>query len=186
MDQNKSVISLGQPRGLEDEWWCRLAGAWESSAESDLPGFPGWVKGVGRVKIELGVGGQFLVVTKHGRVARISDAYVQHLRQDLHASQDEIDKLRRMEFAAVEYFTIDPRTGALIAYLLDSWRCVATGAGRREGDTEIVAWQWSVGGQGTSVRTTRTVDADRLVITEDYRLPDGSTMEDRACWTRVR
>ena len=128
MDQNKSVISLGQPRGLEDEWWCRLAGAWESSAESDLPGFPGWVKGVGRVKIELGVGGQFLVVTKHGRVARISDAYVQHLRQDLHASQDEIDKLRRMEFAAVEYFTIDPRTGALSELKAPAWGTAASQA----------------------------------------------------------
>ena len=69
-----------------------LIGEWEIAAESDLPGFTCWVKGTGRVKAELGVGGQFLVVTKQGEVAQISDEYVQHLHRDMHTSEDEIEK----------------------------------------------------------------------------------------------
>jgi hypothetical protein len=187
MDQEKkSEISLGQPKGLDDEWSRWLVGEWESSAESDLAGFKCWVKGVGRVKMELGVGGQFLVVTKQGEVVRISEEYLEHLRQNVHASEEEIEKLRRMKFAEVEYVTMDPRTGGLIGYLFDSWRCVATGAGAHEGDTEVIEWKWSAGGQGTSVRTTRRIGANKLVITEKYTLPDGGTMEDRAEMTRVR
>ena len=184
--ENKGVISLGQPQGLDDEWSRSLVGEWESSGESDLAGFQCWVKGTGRVKMELGVGGQFLVVSKQGQVAQISDEYLQYLRQNVHASEEEVEKLRRMKFAAVEYFTIDPRTGGIVAYVFDSWRCVATGAGRREGNREIMEWTWSAGGQGTSVRTTQRVGKSRLVVTETYRLPDGGTMEDRVQMVRKK
>jgi hypothetical protein len=136
--------------------------------------------------MEFGVGGQFLVVTKQGHVAHLSDEYQQHLRLNAHAAEEEIERLRQMRFAAVEYFTIDPRTGGIIAYLFDSWRCVATGTGQRDGDTEIVDWTWSAGGQGTSVRTTKRVGADKLAVTEKYHLPDGSTMEDRIQMVRTR
>jgi len=187
MDQEKkSVISLGQPKGLDDEWSRWLIGEWESTGESDLAGFRCWVKGIGRVKMELGVGGQFLVVTKEGEVAHISDEYLQHLRQSVRASEEEIEKLRRMKFAEMEFFTTDPRTGGIIAYLFDSWRCVATGIGKRDGDKEIMEWKWSAGGQGTSVRTTERIGADKLVVTEKYSLPDGSGMEDRIWMVRKR
>jgi len=182
--EKKSELSLGQPKGLDDEWSRWLVGEWDVSAESDLAEFKCWVKGTGRVKMELGVGGQFLIATKQGEVARLSEQYAQHMRQNVHASEEEIEKLRRMKFAEVEYFTIDLRTGGIIGHLFDSWRCVATGAGRREGDTEIMEWKWSAGGQGTSVRTTKRVGADKLVVTERYAWPDGGTMEDRVQMTR--
>jgi hypothetical protein len=185
MDQeNKSagqgVPSLAPPKGLDDEWSRWLIGEWETSAESDLPGFPCWVKGTGRMKAELGVGRQFLVVTKQGGVAQLSDDYVQHLRRDKHTPEAEIEKLRQMKFAEVDYRTIDPRTGAIVAYLFDSWRCVATGTGQCDGKKEVIEWKWSVGGQGTSIRTTERISQDKFIVTEKYTLPDGGTMEDRA------
>jgi hypothetical protein len=187
MDQEKkSVLSLGQPKGLDDEWSRWLVGEWESSGESDVAGFKCWVKGTGRVKMELGVGEQFLVVTKQGEVAHISDEYLQYLRQNMHASEDQIEKLRTMKFAEVDFRTIDPRTGGIVAYLFDSWRCVATGTGTCDGNKEVIEWKWSAGGQGTSVRTTERVSEDKLVVTEKYTLPDGGTMEDRAQMVRKK
>lgn len=191
MEQEKkkvqeNVPSLTPPPGLADQWSRGLIGEWDISAESDLPGFKSWVKGTGRVKAELGVGGQFLVVAKQGAVAQLSDEYVQHLREKMHASEDEIEKLRTMKFAEVDYRTIDPRTGAIVAYRFDSWRCVATGTGTCDGNKEVIEWKWSAGGQGTSVRTTEKVGDDKLLVTEKYTLPDGGTMEDRAQMTRRR
>lgn len=184
--ENKSVVSLGQPKGLDDEWSRWLVGEWESTAESDLAGFKCWVKGKGRVKVEFGVGGQFLVVTKEGEVARISDEYLQHLRENMHTPEQEIERLRQMKFAEVDYRTIDPRTGAIVAYLFDSWRCVATGTGTCDGKTEVIEWKWSAGGQGTSVRRTERISEDKFVVTEKYTLPDGGTMEDRAQMVRTK
>ncbi|MCU0917819.1 MAG: hypothetical protein MUC88_25140 [Planctomycetes bacterium] len=161
----KSVVALGPPQGLDDEWSRWLVGEWESSSESDQAGFKSWVRGTGRVKVEVGIGGQFLMVTKQGRVTHLSDEYVQHLRQTTHAAEEEIDALRRMTFAGLEVFTIDSRAGGIVGHLFDSWRCVASGAGRREGDKEFMEWTWSVAGQGTSVRTTERVDHDTLCKT---------------------
>jgi hypothetical protein len=191
MEQEKksvqeSVPSLVPPKPLDDEWSRWLIGEWESSGESDLPGFKCWVKGKGRVKAELGVGGQFLVVTKQGQVTHISEQYLQHLREKMHAPEDEIEKLRKMKFAEVDYRTIDPRTGGIVAYLFDSWRCVATGTGKCDGNKEIIEWKWSAGGQGTSVRTTERVSEDKFVVTEKYTLPDGGTMEDRTQMVRKK
>jgi hypothetical protein len=180
------VPSFTPPAALDDEWSRWLTGEWETAAESDLPGFRCWVRGTGRMKAELGVGGQFLVLTKEGQVAQLSDEYVQHLRQALHTPEDQIEKLRQMKFAEVDFRTIDPRTGAVVAYLFDSWRCVATGTGRCDGDKEIIEWKWSAGGQGTSVRTTERIGADQLTATEKYHLPDGSMMEDRVRMVRKR
>jgi hypothetical protein len=181
-----SVPSFAPPKGLDDEWSRWLIGDWGTSAESDLPGFKNWAQGTGRMKAELGVGGQFLVMTKQGAVARLSDEYVQHLRQSMHAGEDDIEKLRQMKFAEVDFRTIDPRTGGIVACLFDSWRCVATGTGTCEGNREVIEWKWSAGGQGTSVRTTERIGKDEFVVTEKYTLPDGGTMEDRARMVRQR
>jgi hypothetical protein len=191
MEQEKKKVQenvppLTPPQGLEDQWSRWLIGEWDIAAESDLPGFACWVKGTGRVKAELGVGGQFLVVTKQGEVARLSDEYVQHLREKMHASEDQIEKLRTMKFAEVDYRTIDPRTGGIVAYLFDSWRCVATGTGTCDGNREVIEWKWSAGGQGTSIRTTQRLGNDKLIVTEKYTLPDGTTMEDRVVMARKR
>jgi hypothetical protein len=63
---------------------------------------------------------------------------------------------------------------------------VALGTGRCEGNKEIIEWKWSVGGQGTSIRTTERISQDKFVATEKYTLPDGGTMEDRAQMVRTK
>jgi hypothetical protein len=135
---------------------------------------------------ELGLGGHFLIMKMEGHTTAISDEYARYLRETQHASEEDIRRLQDLKFESLELFTTDPKTGEIVAYLFDSWRCVAKGKGRREGNREVIKWEWSVGGQGTSERTTERIGHDRLVIVERYTLPSGGAMEDRVQMTRRR
>lgn len=181
-----SGLSLTPPKALDDDWSRWLIGQWDCSGESDTPGFKVSVKGRGQMNVEMGLGGQFLLIRMEGKMAQISDEYLQHLRQDLHASEDEIRALQNLTFANLELRSIHPRSGQIVAYLFDSWRCVAQGTGKREANREIMEWKWSLAGAGTSVRTTEKVSDNKIVMTEKYTLIDGSTMEDRTVMVRMR
>jgi hypothetical protein len=180
------ALDLTPPRPLTDEWSRWLVGQWDCMAESDLPGFKTWVKGRGQMNAELALGGQFLLIRKEGRMTQISDEYLQFLRRNLHASEEDIRALQNMAFGDLELHSIEPKTGQTVAYLFDSWRCVAQGTGKREGNMEVLEWKWSLAGAGTSVRTTEKVSDNRIAVTEKYTLVDGSTMEDRAVMVRTQ
>lgn len=182
----EGVLTLQPPGPLDDEWSRWLVGEWETSAESDLGEFKNWVKGEGRMRAVLGLGEQFLIVKMDGAVSEISDEYLRYLRDAAQASEQDIEALRNLTFESLELRTLDPATGAVVGYLFDSWRCVAKGTGTREGNKEVMNWEWSVGGRGTSVRTTERISEDKLTATEIYNLTDGSTMEDRVQMTRRR
>jgi hypothetical protein len=179
-------VELAPPGPLDDEWSRSLVGEWDVFAESDIDGYKDWVKGRGVMDARLGLGGQFLIVSKEGRVTQISDEYIEHLKRDLHTSDEEIEAMKGMTFGDIELHSIDPRTGQVAAWLFDSWRCVATGMGTREGNKETIQWKWSLAGGGTSIRTTVKVGGNRLVVVETYSLPDGGTMEDRVRMIRTR
>lgn len=176
-DVSASALKPLEP--LDDDWSRWLLGQWEVTAESDLAQFKRWVKGKGQMNVEMVLGGQFLVITKAGQMTALSDEYVQYLKKTLHASDEDIQKLRNLHFGDLELRTIDPKTGRIVVYLFDSWRCVAKGAGKLEGNKETIEWEWSVAGQGTSVRVTERIGDDQLAVTEKYTLADGSIMQDR-------
>ncbi|MBN1513122.1 MAG: hypothetical protein JXB13_13995 [Phycisphaerae bacterium] len=192
MDREKTVAepnvpSLTPPKNvLDDEWSQWLIGTWGTAAESDLGQFKNWVKGRGHMRVEPGLGGQFLIRKMDGHATEVSDEYMRYLSQTQHTPEAEIEKLRNLPFENIELHTFDPTTGRIVAYLFDSWRCVARGTGTRDGDRETIEWEWSVAGRGTSVRITNRVGEDRLAVTERYTLPDGVVMEDRVQMTRVR
>jgi len=181
-----SGLSLTPPKALDDDWSRWLVGQWDCSAESDIPGFKVSVRGRGQMNAEMGLGGQFLLIRMEGKMAQVSDEYLQYLRQNLHASEDEIKALQNLAFSNLELRSIHPQSGQIVAYLFDSWRCVAQGTGKREANKEIMEWKWSLAGAGTSVRTTEKVSDNKIVMTEKYTLIDGSTMEDRAVMVRKR
>jgi hypothetical protein len=117
-------------------------------------------------------------------ITQITPEQIQYLKETLHASDEEIEKFQSSTFKSLEIHTIDPKTGEIIGYLFDSLRCIAKGRGKRQGNKEIMEWEWSGSGQGTSIRITEKVSDNKLIITEKYTLPDGSTMEDRGEMTR--
>jgi hypothetical protein len=183
---DESVPSLTPPKTPDDQWSQWLVGEWESSAESDLGQFKSWVKGRGQMTAEVGLGGQFLILKMQGRATEISNEYLQYIRHTRHTSEEDIKRLQDLPFEHLELQTVDPKTGEIVAYMFDSWRCVAKGTGTREGNRQVLNWEWSVAGQGTSVRTTDRIGDDTLTMVEKYALPDGSVMEDRIQMTRTR
>jgi len=64
--------------------------------------------------------------------------------------------------------------------------CIAKGAGKREGNKEIIEWEWSASGQGTSIRITEKVSDDKFITTEKYTMPDGNVWEDKREMTRMK
>jgi hypothetical protein len=184
--KQENLPSMAPPPALDDDWIRWLTGEWETSAESDNGPYKNWVQARGRMKVELGLGGQFVTISREGSVIELSDEYVRHLKENLRVPDDELEKLRRMTFANLEVQTVDPKSGLIIGYLFDSWRCVAKGKGRREGNKETMSWEWSAAGRGTSERVTEKLDDARFVMTEKYVLPDGGAMEDRSVATRKK
>jgi hypothetical protein len=172
--------SVFLPKPIDDDWSKGLVGEWEGSGESNAG------KGKGWVKIELGLNGQFLIMKGEAKITQITPEQIQYLKETLHASDEEIEKFQSSTFKSLEIHTINPKTGEIIGYLFDSLRCIARGKGKREGNKEIMQWQWSGSGQGTSVRITEKVSDDKLIITEKYTLPDGSIMEDKGEMTRKK
>jgi hypothetical protein len=128
--------------------------------------------------------GQFLIKKGEAKITEITSEQKQYLKETMHASDEDIAKFQGSIFRSIEIYTVEPKTGEIIGYLFDSMRCIAKGTGKREGNKEIMQWQWSAQGQGSSTRITEKVSADKLVITEKYTMPDGSIMEDK--WEMIR
>lgn len=175
----ESKPSAFQPEPLDDDWSKSLIGKWEGSGESSVG------KAKGRTKIELGLNGQFLIMKREAKTIEITPEQEQYLKETMHASDEDIAKFKGSTFRNMEVYTIDPKTGEIMGYLFDSMRCIAKGTGRREGNKEIIEWEWSAWAQGaSSTRITEKVSDDKIVITEKYTLPDGSIMEDY--WEMIR
>jgi hypothetical protein len=174
----ESRPSIFLPKPVDDDWSKGLIGEWEGSGESNAG------KGKGWVQIELGLNGQFLIMKGQAEITHLTPEQIQYLKNTLHASDDDIKKFQSSTFKELQIHTIDPKTGEIIGYLFDSLRCIATGRGKRQGNKEIMEWEWSGSGQGTSIRITEKVSDNKLIITEKYTLPDGSIMEDRGEMTR--
>jgi hypothetical protein len=79
---------------------------------------------------------------------------LQYLKETLHASDEDIKKFQSSTFKELQIHTIDPKTGEIVGFLFDSLRCMARGRGKRDGNRELMEWEWSGAGQGTSIRIT--------------------------------
>ena len=176
----ESKPSAFQPKPLDDDCSKWLVGEWEGTGESNAG------SGKSRVKIELGLNGQFLIMKGQAEITQITPEQKQYLKETLHASDEDIEKFQSSTFKELQIHTIDPKTGEIIGYLFDSLRCIARGKGKRERNKEIMEWEWSGSGQGTSIRIIERVSDDKLIVTERYTLPDGSIMEDKGEMTRKK
>ncbi len=177
--------SLVSPVGIDDEWSKWLVGEWQGTAKSDVAGHKDWVTGKCRATITLDLNGQFLVRRGQAEITGLSDEYLKYLRDVMHQSEAEIEKIRTSTFESFEICAIDPKTSRIEGWLFDSLGCTAKGTGRREGNKEIMEWQWSGQGQwASSIRITEKVSEDKLISSEKYTMPDGIIMEDTGEFVR--
>ncbi len=166
-----------QPKPLDDEWSKWIVGDWEGSVEGDTG--QGW-----SVTIEPALNGQFVIFCSDADLATMPPDQVQYLKEHNHATDESIERFRSMPFRELEIYTLDPQSGDVIGYLFDSLRCVAEGRGKRQGNKEVIDWQWSVCGQGTSTRITEKVGDNECIITQKDTAPDGTVTEGKARMTR--
>jgi hypothetical protein len=149
-----AMPSLESPKAIDNDWSKWLVGNWQGTAKSDFGEHKDWVKGSCQMNIELALNSQFLVRKGQAQIISLSDEYVKYLKENMHLSDSDIEKMRNSTFESMEIYTIEPKTGEITGYLFDSLRCIAKGTGKREGNKEIMSWVWSGQGQGTSTRFT--------------------------------
>jgi hypothetical protein len=164
------------PQPLADDWSQWLVGEWEGAGESDT----GQGKGIER--IEFALHGQFLICRGEVAITEITPEQAAYLRNNMHASNEEIERFKRAGYQSLQLFTVDQTTGEVVGYLFDSLRCVATGRGRREGNREVMEWQWANGHKST--RITERLSDDRMRVIQRTPMADGSVMEERGESTR--
>jgi hypothetical protein len=164
------------PPPLADEWTKWIVGEWEGSGQSDT----GHGKGIER--FELALSGQFLISRGEAKITKMTPEQISYLKKNMHASDAQIERFQREGYQSMEIYTIDQSTGEVVGYLFDSLRCTAKGRGKRQGNKEIVEWEWSTGHKST--RITEKVSEDRMVITQRTPMPDGSVMEEKGESTR--
>jgi hypothetical protein len=198
MQQKEMVRESGtpsfQPKPLDDEWSKWLVGKWEvTGGRSDFLG--GELEGLGESNeegsagftIESVLNGQFLIWKSWAETGEITDEQmqlpdeqIQHLKETTNASDEEIKRFLSMPYKSLQIQTIDPKTGERIVYFFDSMRCIAKGTGRLEGNKEIMEWEWSVTGQGTtSVSIIEKISDDKFIANHKYTLPNGNNMEEK-------
>jgi hypothetical protein len=175
-DSNKgSKRSMFLPKPLDDDWTRWIIGQWEGSGDSTAG------KGKGTSKIELGLNGQFLIFSGEAEITEINADY---LKKNMHATDEEIERFINSPYRALEIYTIDQKTGEVVGYLFDSLRCMAQGRGKREGNKEIMEWQWISGHKST--RITEKISDDKMAVIEKTPMPDGSVMEDKGEMIRIK
>ena len=170
IDPETTEFTLTVPDTLDDEWTKWIIGEWGDFCE---PGSQ--KKRKGKMKAELGLNGQFLIIQHENE---ITEEDIESLKGGMQASEDQAAKFQNQTHKEIEYYTIDPQTGEVIGYLFDSLRCIAVGRGSRQGDKEVIEWQWMKGGQQVtaSIRTTERLSEDKLMMTDKYVAPDGKVL----------
>jgi hypothetical protein len=158
------------PPPLADDWSKWIVGGWEGSGDSDTG------QGRGIERIEFALNGQFLMFRGEATITGISQEQADYLKKNMHASDEEIERFRREGYRSLQLFTIDQTTGEVVGYLFDNLRCIATGRGRREGNREIMEWEWATGHKST--RITERLSEDRMRVIQRTPMPDGSVMEE--------
>jgi hypothetical protein len=163
------------PKPLDDDWTSWIVGEWKGTGDSTAG------KGTGTMTVELGLNGQFLLI--HGE-AEVREVNAEYLKKNMNASDEEIDRFKKSPYRVLEIYTIDQKTGEVMAYLFDSLRCMAQGRGKREGDKETIEWRWANGQRST--RVTERMSDDRMTVIERTPMPDGSVMEDKGEMVRSK
>lgn len=170
-----------QPKPLADDWNKWLIGEWEGVAESDA----GTAKFL--IKIDFGLNGQYLIMESESKITELSNKQRQYLKDTLYASDEDIEKYQNSTFKERKIYTIDPKTGEVIGYLFDSMRCMAEGRGSRQGNREVIDWEWKGNAEGAkSVTIIEKIDDNKFTLNHKYILPNGKKMEDKTEITRVK
>jgi len=202
MNRRKEIVKDNslpsfQMEPLDDEWSKWLVGEWKvvsgELSVTDESGKVGKIdldeQGADSFKIKFGLNGQFLIMRgSSGEMTDEQKKQIKDMSKEMtNASDEDIERFLSMPYKSLQIQTIDPKTSEVIEYLFDSQRCIAQGRGGRQGNKEIIKWEWSATAQGaTSVSIIEKINDNKFTLNNKYILPNGNKMEDKAEFARKK
>jgi len=139
------------PPPLDDPFINWITGEWEGETSSAMG------RTTDQVKYELGLNGQFLIMTYESKTAD------------------------GRSFSGMGAITHD-RDGNSIGYWIDSWRTMSEGKGFREGNLSTMKWST---GEGIYIRTTEKIDENTMRVTGTMTDASGQEMRSESHYKRV-
>lgn len=164
------------PKQLDEAWCNWIAGEWRGTAEGAVG------KGRHWMKVEVALDGQFLLTRYRSSITEMTEQHIRFMKEKMNLSDKEIEKIRDSVFEELGLQTLDPETGDILAYSFDSWRTILTGRGSREGNREVIRFSDP---NASCVRVTDMVSRDKLIINQEWVLPDGEVMVEKGEMTRI-
>ena len=167
---------MGLPDQLKSEWSSWLIGEWIGSGEGAVG------KAEHLMTIELGIGGQFLVTKYTSHIYEMSDEHIRYMKDRMNFSEDDIHKIRESKFEELAVKTIHPETNEIVEHVFDSWRTILGGKGTWNGHKETMHFNSD---NASGIRVIERVNQDRMYITQEWNMPDGSVMLETGDLKRV-
>jgi hypothetical protein len=146
-EQTHSTI----PPPLDDPFVNWLIGEWEGETTSAVG------KTTDHVKYELGLNGQFLIMTFESKT------------------------VEGRSFSGIGAVTLD-KVGNSVGYWIDSWRTMSEGNGFREGNLSTMKWSTN---EGLYIRTTEKIDENTMRVSGSMTDPSGQEMRSDSNYKRV-
>lgn len=167
---------MALPAQLESDWSSWLIGEWIGTGE----GAAG--KGQHLMTVELGLGGQFLLMKYISRITEMSDDHIRYMKENMDLSDNDIEKIHHCTFEELGIATMLADSNEIVVHVFDSWRTILSGKGSWDGHKETIRFS----GEDTSgVRVIERVNPNQMFITQEWNMPNGSVMVETGELKRV-
>ena len=158
---------MALPDRLDTDWSRWFTGEWIGTGEGAVG------KAQHLMTVELGLGGQFLLMHYSSKITEMSDEHVRYMKQKMHLSDADIEKVRHSTYEELGVETMLVGSAEIHVHIFDSWRSILRGKGDWDGHRETVHFN---GENGRGKRVIERVDEDKMFITQEWYMPDNSIM----------
>ena len=167
---------MSLPEPLNTDWSSWLIGEWIGMGEGAIG------KAEHLMTFELGLDGQFLLYKYVSRITEMSEDHIHYLKDKLHLSDANIQRVRDTGFEELGIETLLPDSNEIVVHVFDSWRTILQGKGSWDGHKETVHF---VNDKISGKRIIERVRHDKMYISQEWNMPDGSIMTETGEFKRV-
>lgn len=167
---------MSLPAQLDSDWSSWLIGEWIGTGEGAVG------KAQHLMTIELGLGGQFLLLKYISKITEMSDDHIRYMKKHMDLSDEDIEQIHHSTFEELGIETMLADSNEIIVHVFDSWRTILHGNGSWDGHKETIHFS----GENTSgVRVIERVNQNQMFITQEWEMPNGSIMVETGELKRV-
>ena len=167
---------MSLPEQLNSDWSSWMTGEWIGTGEGAVG------KGQHLMTVELGLGGQFLLTRYTSKIIEMSDEHISYMKDKMNMSEEDIKRIHDSSFEELGIETMISGSDEIVVHVFDSWRTILRGTGTWDGHKETIRFN---GDNASGVRTIERVSQDKMFITQEWDMPDGSVMVETGELRRV-